>query len=137
MIKLQKGSLITLAGFDLTEHNRTPVQMPRIPVKTDKRLANGSLRRYFVIDKLSWSFSWERVPALDTYTVDGKAGRNKIRNIYEENIGIEVPLIIRETDASNAQITKNYTVFIDTFQDEIDKRFTYETWNVSMTLIEK
>lgn len=133
---LQKGSLIVLGGIALSEHNRSSLAIPHQPVKTDKRLANGGMRRYFVANKLTFSFSWEKLPALDEQTVDGKAARNSIRNLWLANPG-EIVMTYKEVNNNNNQISSQYTVFIDTYQDELLKRLSYQQWNVQMTLIEK
>jgi hypothetical protein len=132
-----KGALITINSTDLSDHNRSGFQDNLEELKTDNRTVNGTMRRYFISSKRKFSFSWENLPALDTQTVDGKAGRNSIRGLHDANMNSVVTLTYKEVNGSNVQVNVSATCFIDSYSETLVKRYDRQFWNVEMTLIEQ
>lgn len=136
-INLPKGSLITVNTTTLSDHNRSAAQLSREIVKFDQRTVTGSMRRYYVAQKRRLTVSWEMLPALDGQTVDGKAGRNSLKTLYETNMGSTVSVSYYEVDASNSQVQASFTGFIDSYEETLVKRFDSQLWNVSITFVEQ
>lgn len=135
-ITLPKGSLIKVNGVELSEHNRSAPQISFEPVKYDVRLASGTMRRYVVGNKRILSISWEMLPALDSQTVDGKAGRNTLKSLVEMNMGDTVTISYKEVNATNDQTEVSFTAFIDSYSESLMKRFDAQYWNVEVSFVE-
>lgn len=136
ILTLPKGSLVTLAGTSLSEHNRSALAVTPDIIKTDVRVANGSLKRYYVASKKKLDLSWANLPALDSQTVDGKAGKNSLYTLYTTNISTTFTVTYKEVNASNVQTSITLTMMIDTYTEKLNKRFDRQFWDCTLTLVE-
>lgn len=136
-LTLPKGSLVTLAGTQLSEHNRAAYDISNDELMANNRTVNGTMRRYFVASKRRFAIKWDFLPALDAKTVDGKAGRNSLKSIYTTNMGTSVNLTYKEVNVSNVQVDVSHTVFIESYQETLVKRWDQQYWNVQITLVEQ
>jgi hypothetical protein len=84
---LSLSSASSLRFRRLTEHNRSPLSINTERIESSQRMANGTLRKYFIADKLNLSVSWEMVPSFRNETVDGAWGAEDIKNFYESSAG--------------------------------------------------
>jgi hypothetical protein len=134
---LPKGSLVTLGGIELSEHNRQPFDITNDEIKSDSRTVNGLMRRYYISSKRRFTLRWDFLPALDGKTVDGKAGRNSLKSLYATFMETTIAFTYKEVDASNNQTSVNHTVFIDSYQETLVKRWNQQYWNVQLVLIEQ
>ena len=132
-----KGALVTLAGTQLSDHNRSGFQDEIEELKTDNRTVNGTLRRYYVGSKKKVSLSWEYLPALDSQTADGQAGRNTLKSLHDTYMNAAVTLTYKEVNASNVQVNVNMTCFIDSYSETLIKRYNNQYWDVEMTFVEQ
>lgn len=139
---LPKGSLIRLDGIDLSEHNRSSASIGYKSIGTSNITILGRTRKQQITMKRTLTVSWERLPALDSQTVDGKAGRNTINDNFPEiywnsfnSTTIEVSYY--EVDSDNAQVYVTFNAFLDSYSDELLKRFDSQLWNVSLSLVEE
>jgi hypothetical protein len=137
VLTLPKGSLVKLNSTELSEHNRAQFVIAFIPIKTDNVTATGKTRRYFVAEKRTFSTSWTFLPAIDTQTVDGKAGRNSLKAFYDANIGTTVTLTYKEVNSSNIQTDVVVMVFIEEYQETLTKRWGAQYWDITLSLIEQ
>jgi hypothetical protein len=128
---LPKGSMIMLDGNKLSEHNRSEVSVEVERIGTDKRMANGSMRRYVVADKRTFSMSWNNLPHTSAYTVDGFWGGKEIETFYNKNVG-SFPLRVTYGDGTWDVIN----VMITDFKKTITKRGLYDFWNVDLEMQE-
>lgn len=81
---LPAGSLIILnSTIKLSEHNRRPVSFNHERIEKTQRMSNGTMRKFFVVDKRSLTMSWEMLPSKSNYTVDGGYGALDIKAFYE------------------------------------------------------
>lgn len=139
VIILPKGSLITINSTALSEHNRGPAQISYEIIAISDRTITGTMRRQSLVDKRTLSVSWERLPALDGQTADGKAGRNTIKGIVDTATTVSItPLTVSfyEVNSSNVQVAVNIQMFVDNYSEELIKRFSYQHWNVTLSLVE-
>jgi hypothetical protein len=71
----------------LSEHNRSPLSISSNRIENTKRMANGTLRKYFIADKKNLSISWSSLPSYSTLTVDGGYGAVDLKTFYESSKG--------------------------------------------------
>lgn len=91
----------------LSDDNRSDLKFSKQRIETQQRMVNGTLRNYFVAEKLSISWSWENLPSraynkdpnfssstglptagdLDRFTSDGGAGGVEVLHWYESHPG--------------------------------------------------
>ena len=127
---LPKGSLISFAGNDITEHGRSEVNVDVMRFENSKRMHDGTLRKTVIADKLKWSFHYDMVPNDTTKTVDGKWGGTAIETFYETTPGVFV-MTIKESGTP-----VNYNAVITSFSKTVVKRGAYEAWNVDIEIEE-
>lgn len=111
------GSLIKLAGNRITDHNRQPMSMSLNRIESSTRMANGSLRRYWIADKRSFDIQWKETPSIATTAVDGFWSANEIEAFYNSTVG---SFILTVTDGKN--VASTFTVVFADFQKTINKR---------------
>ena len=66
----------------LSEHNRQPLSLEHNRIEKSQRMSNGTLRKFFIADKKSFSTSWEMLPSFKDLTVDGGLGAVDIQRFY-------------------------------------------------------
>ena len=63
-IYLPVGSLVYFnSTLKLSEHNRQPVSLSNNRIEKTQRMSNGTMRKFFVVDKKSISISWTMLPS--------------------------------------------------------------------------
>jgi len=127
-----KPAFVAFGGAKLTDHNRAPVgvQVERIEEKV--RMANGTMRKYIVADKHTFSLSWTDLPHSKDYTVDGFWGGREIINFFNSQSG-PFNLVLTNGDG----IINTYSVlFASGPQREVKKRGFYDFWDLSIELEE-
>ena len=153
-VAMPRGSLLQINATDLvlnggdgtikynkiTEHNRAQFNVTTERIETQKRMANGSLRKYFVADKKTFDVSWDMLPSYRTLTVDGKWGAQDLKSFYESvegqnafNIRINYAKDGTNQEAANYE---QYTVVFGNCNFTVLKRGLQPFWNVSISLIE-
>lgn len=130
-ITFTKPSLIVLDGTTLSEHSRSPLAISYERIAQNVRTANGTLRRFFVADKRSFSLSWDMIPGLAADTVDGFAGAKDLETKFSSTTG-SVTMTINYGQGS----PENVTVMVEGFSIELQKRWDYDWYNVSIDLVE-
>lgn len=91
----------------LSDDNRSELKFAKQRIETQQRMINGTLRNYFVAEKLTVSWSWENLPSraynrdpnfssstglptagdLSNFTSDGGAGGAELLKWYESHSG--------------------------------------------------
>lgn len=136
-VPLPKGSILSLGLAStgpwnrLTEHNRAALQVDTERIEKSSRMANGTMRKWFIADKITLTTSWDMVPHDSTFTVDGYWGGSDIEAFYRANTG-DFWAQVRLPDGS----TKEYRVVFKNFDKSVQKRGRYEFWNISLALEE-
>jgi len=127
---LLKPQLLVIAGTPVTDHNRSPVSVSVERIEHSVRTANGTLRKYHVADKRSFSVSWEMLPTHSNQTIDKHAGAIGIRNLYLNNKGA-FTLSVRNRDGSLSSFNVHFT----SCNWEVVKRWkTTEYWNIDIEM---
>jgi hypothetical protein len=132
-IVFAKDSLLRLNGNRLSDHNRSEMSVSTERIEQSKRMANGTLRKYVVADKRSWSVSWEDIPHSSAFTVDGFWGGEDMEIFFRSAAGQgQITLTIVRNSGSST----SHNVVISSFERKIKKRGDYEFWDVSLELEE-
>ena len=128
----------------LTEHNRQPLSLDTERIESVQRMANGTLRKYFIADKLTLSVSWEMIPSFRNETVDGAWGAEDIKNFYESTAGrgtfrvkinptVFSPSLVEESDGALAD-DYTYTMSFTSCDFTVLKRGLQTFWSVNISL---
>lgn len=126
-----KPQIMTWGGNKITDHNRSDLSVDVERIEEATRMANGTLRKYIVADKRSFSCSWDDLPHNAGFTVDGFWGKNEIENWYDTVPGdFELKLFFGDGT------TKTYVVMMTKFSANISKRGLYDFWKVDVELTE-
>jgi hypothetical protein len=132
----------------ISDHNRDALSISVERLETKNRMANGTLRRYTVAKKRSFSASWALLPSkrnsvyggkTGITTVDGGWAGEDIENFHNNVDGAFFMKLRKGTDEAKA-ITDGtieiVTVMISDFSKDIAKRGVVDLWNVNITLEE-
>jgi hypothetical protein len=152
-LTLTKGSIFTIEAKDLlatpagstlvfnkvSEHNRSEFNITPMRIEKIQRTANGTLRKYYVGDKMKFSVSWSMLPSYRTATVDGGWGAEDLRTFYLD--GGKSTFRIRVNIAKNGTTQEvsgyeEYTVSITNFSATVVKRGLQAAYNVSLDMEE-
>ena len=130
----------TLAYRSITDHNRSSFSVESNRIERTARMANGSLRKFFIADKKSFSVSWDLVPSYRTETVDGYWGAEDLRTFYVSDEG-KGTFDIRINFAKNgsSQVSSGYEQYTVSIRDcsfTLVKRGIQAHWNVSLSMEE-
>lgn len=131
VVKLDKNALMEWNNNKITDHNRSELSTDVNRIETPKRMANGSMRKYVIADKRTFSVSWSEVPHLKDYTVDGYWGGKEMETFYNTNAGV-FTLKITNGDAT----VETFSVVFTSFSRDLSKRGLYDFWNVSVEMEE-
>lgn len=123
----------------ITDHNRAPLTVAYERIENSNRMWDGTMRRYTVAKKRTWSTSWEMLPSTNAKvaqggisTVDGGWAGQQMESFYYATDGA-FQMQLRDGDGT----VNTVTVMITDFQKEIVKRGPrVDYWNLSLTLVE-
>lgn len=138
-ISLPKSSLVEIESptntwNKLTEHNRGALEMSTERIEETKRMANGTLRKYYIADKKSFSMSWDFVPGAQTHLVDTAWSVNDLQTFYNSATGkASFRIRIKKADGT---YEGPYTVIFSGFSPTIVKRGVDTFYNLSIEMQE-
>ena len=128
----------------VTEHNRDPLSISTNRIETTQRMANGTLRKYFIADKLNLSISWEMIPSFRNETVDGGWGAEDLKTFYESEAGQKefkiklnptvFPVDMIEESSGLLADDYTYTVMFTSCDFTVIKRGIQPFWSVNISL---
>lgn len=124
-------------GFKkITDHNRQDISVSVERIENKQRMATGTLRRYVVAKKRTWSTSWDNIPSTNSHengvvTVDGGWAGEDIERFHNNTDG-PFQMQLRRGDGT----VETVTVMISDFSKEISKRGIVDFWNLSISLEE-
>lgn len=120
------------AGSKVSDHGRAPLEVTFERIERKSRMARGTLRRYYVTQKRTWSTSWTMLPTLTSEVVDGGMTGPQMKAFVDSNSG---PFTMILRDGAGAQET--VTVMIADFTHTIVKRGNAnDFWDASVSLEE-
>jgi hypothetical protein len=126
-------NLIVLNGLEITDQGRT-LNESREERAVAVQLANGNIKKYVMGEKHRWSLAWTWLPHSAALTHDGYAARDSLRALAYT--GNSYTLTIKNTVGQ----TNSYTVFIESYEEELVRRDTVNNqffYNVSIELMEQ
>lgn len=126
-----KPQLMTWNTNKISDHNRSELGISVERIEEATRMANGTMRKYIIADKRSFSVSWEGLPQSKDFTVDGFWGKNEIENWYNSTPGA-FTLKLFFGDGTD----KTYTVMMTAYSASLSKRGAYDFWSVEVELTE-
>ena len=126
-----KAQLMLWSTNKITDHNRGEVGIDVERIEKKQRLANGTLRKFFIADKRTFQTQWTMVPKLTTQTVDGFYGADDMESFYNSTPGA-FTLTLTDGDGE----TNSYSVMFSNFSRTIVKRGNTDFWNVNVTMEE-
>lgn len=128
----------------VTEHNRDALNFSTNRIEESSRMANGTMRKYFVADKISIDLSWDMVPSFRNETVDGAWGAEDLKQFYESLAGrgpfrIKLNPTVFSTDLieqSDGALSDDYTytVMFRSCDFSVIKRGIQPFWSVNISL---
>lgn len=132
----------------VTDHNRGPLDISWERIERSNRMANGTLRRYSVAKKRTFTISWEMLPSKVTPSYSGKTGLGTvdggwagedIENFYNSTDGafyVKLRKGIDEAkDITDGTIEVASVMFTD-FSKTVSKRGVVDFWSLDVTLEE-
>lgn len=126
-----KPSLMTWAGNKITDHNRSDLAVSVTRIEEKTRMANGTMRKYVIADKRTFSTSWDNLPHAAGFTVDGFWAKREMESFYNLNPG-PFDLVVHNGDG----LAETYTVMFSKFDCTVSKRGVYDFWKVTVEMEE-
>lgn len=139
-----KPQLLVIGGQKTSDHSRQPFQISSKRIEQATRMADGTLRKYYVATKHEFSVSWDLLPHTSNFTVDGFMGARELESFYNANFGaFQLQVVSGQTAATGythqgrTYRQDTYLVHFTDFSIEIEKRGqSYDMYNVSMSMEE-
>lgn len=122
----------------LSDHNRSEVEVSSMRIEESQRMANGTLRKFWVADKKAFSVSWSMLPSYRTETVDGHWGAEDLREFYNSELGQDIFQIQLNfaKDGTEDFEKELYFVSFTSCNFTLVKRGVNAFWNVSLSMEE-
>jgi hypothetical protein len=139
---MPRGSILWIKSggvyYKVSEHNRSEFTISPQRIEKVQRMSNGSLRKFWIADKKTFSLSWDMLPHSTALTVDGGWGAKDLRDFYYSSGGqgtfdIKVNLATDGTDQSSAGY-EEYTVSITNASFTVLKGGIEPQWIVSLSM---
>lgn len=108
------------ATSKLSDHNRTPISISMTQIENKQRMANGTLRKFFIATKRTLKVAWTDLPRQDAITVDKHWGANSLKSFYDTHKG-DFYVTINYGDGTNEVL---HVMFSD-FNIKLSKRGSY------------
>ena len=105
---IQAGIQISLDGntwYALTDHNRQPIVVTPTLIEQATRMANGTMRKYVIASKNTFSVDWKDIPSQSSNTVDSNYSSAWLSAFYNKNVFVPIHLkFVHSTDSNPASI---------------------------------
>lgn len=148
------NAIMSWDGTKVSDHGRGPLSETHERIGTDKRMADGTLRRQYISVKRKWSVSWENLPSTNSApngmkTVDGGMAGEDIERFYFNTPG-KVRMVLRRGSAMDLPVPvvadsnlpyedDNFyiaNIMFTDFSKEVTKRGASDLWSVSVSMEE-
>lgn len=118
----------------VSEHNRQPIEVSTNRIEQSTRMANGTLRKFYVDDKKMFSVTWSMLPGRRAYTADGYWGAEDLIKFYESSEGKAMFNIKLNYAYAGTEATETYYVNCTSFNATLRRRGVTTYWDISMTM---
>lgn len=119
----------------ISDHNRSPLAIDVQRIERSARMVDGTMRKYVVGQKRTFSCSWENLPSVSNVTsgpVDAGLSGTEMQQFSDSS---DTPFTLTLADGQTNEET--FLVYLQEFSYEIVKRgATVDLWNVNVTLEE-
>lgn len=117
---------------ELTDHNRSPIDVRYNRIHDTIRTQFGQLRKYHRADKRTFTVSWTMLPETSQHTVDGGMGAREMEQLFLEKTG-KIDLLVTYDNGDDEVVP----VIILDFSTELIKRWKPTNYySVALTLEE-
>jgi hypothetical protein len=132
----------------ISDHNRDPLSVGWTRIERKNRMADGTLRRYTVGKKRTFSTGWTLLPSRRNATYGGKAGLTTVddgwggeeietfHNTVDGRFLMKLRKGIDEAKAITDGTIEIVPVMITDFTKDVEKRGIIDLWTISLTLEE-
>jgi hypothetical protein len=132
----------------ISDHNREPLAISWERIERKNRMADGTLRRYTVAKKRSFSTSWTMLPSKRNSSYNGKVGMTTVDdgwsgeemesfyNTIDGRFLMKIRKGIDEAKAITDGTIEVVPVMITDFSKDIEKRGVVDLWTINLTLEE-
>lgn len=125
----------------VTDHGRSPLSVSTERIENKRRMADGTLRRYVVSKKRSFTCSWEHLPDKATsFLANGSTHGHWIEDFHNR---VDGSFLMRLRSGSDRNLTLNglngtiVEVMVSDFSKEVVKRgVEFDLWAIDITLEE-
>lgn len=124
-----KPRLMRWSNNSITDHNRSELTIDVERIEKKQRMADGTMRKYIVADKRTFSTSWQNLPHSSSYTVDGFWGARQLKTFYDATPGA-FNLELSYGDGT----VETVSVMFSDFNMNLTKRGHYDFYEVTVTM---
>lgn len=133
----------------VTDHGRAELNSDVEPIETKQRMVNGTMRKYVVAKKRTFSWTWSNLPDKSTtFLANGTTHGKWLEAFYNSQDG---PFLMRMREGSDQDavtLTRNgnedatdtertFLVMFSEFSKDVVKRGkAFDLWNVNMAVEE-
>ena len=110
-------------------HNRGELSMDVERIEKKQRMVNGTMRKYIVADKRTFSVQWQNLPHSSSYTVDGFWGARQMEDFYDATPGA-FTLELTYGDGT----VETFQVMFSDFNMNLSKRGHFDFHEVSISM---
>ena len=115
MVTFAGPALVRFDDTDITDQGRT-FSEGRDERAVSNNTANGTIKKYIIAEKRTWSLSWSYIPQLSTDTYDEKGARDTIKALAM----IGDPITLRVRNSYGEEYV--YTVWIEDYDEKVVRR---------------
>lgn len=131
---LRYPQLMRLGSLKLSDHNRSPLSVSHEKIERKQRMYNGTMRKFVIADKKSYSVSWTMLPAFAERTVDKFAGAEDIESFFEQHNGKFFLYVVYDNNPEDQP--EAVECMLNSFSKEIVKRGITTFYDVSLSFEE-
>jgi hypothetical protein len=123
-----------VAGGQLTlsDHSRSPLNLDYDIIQKEQRMANGTMRKYVVSKKKTFSCSWSMLPTKSSMIVDSNADAKLMKKYYEKYCAAPLRLsLYHGRNSSSLSTTSNPAPHISAFSANVSLYGANLVWTAS------
>jgi len=116
----------------LSDHSRSPLNLDYDIIQKEQRMANGTMRKYVVSKKKTFSCSWSMLPTKSSMIVDNKANAKLMKEYYEKYCAAPLRLsLYHGRNSSSISSISNPSPHISSFSANVTSLGANLTWVAS------
>jgi hypothetical protein len=123
----------------LSDHSRSPLSLSYEIIENSQRMADGSLRKYIISKKRTFSCSWDLLPTVSTLVVDNNASAYSMKRFFEINnfSPMFMTLYYKRNSSADLSYVESIQVFWNNISVDVVKRYQdFDYWNITADFVE-